>query len=84
VIPPLVGCPTGSSLHLYKEKRMYAYTIYRMHPSGQKEKLDYVVCTGNETLASINERAEARLQEIRKGSKDPDSISMERRLVPGI
>jgi hypothetical protein len=42
------------------------------------------VCTGNETLASIKERAEARLQEIRKGSKDPDSISMERRLVPGI
>jgi len=63
---------------------MYIYTIYKQFSTGEKGRLEYIACTGNETLKEIQDRAEARLLELKARSEEPDSIKMERRLVPGI
>ena len=63
---------------------MYIYKIYKKFDTGEKRTLEYVTCTGSETLKEIQAQAEARLDELKARSKDPDSIVMERRLVPGI
>ena len=80
-----MGCLAGTSLpHVFKERHMYIYKIYKKFDTGEKSTLEYVTCTGNETLKEIQGKAEARLDELKARSKDPDSIVMERRLVPGI
>ena len=63
---------------------MYMYTIIKESPDGTQSKIDYVVGTGNETLAELKSMADARLSELRAESDDPDKITMRRRIVPGI
>ena len=63
---------------------MYIYKIYKQFSTGEKGVLEYITCTGNETLKEVQDKAEARLKERKARSKDPESITMERRLVPGI
>ena len=38
---------------------MYIYKIYKKFDTGEKSTLEYVTCTGNETLKEIQGKAEA-------------------------
>tara|TARA_Y100000817_G_C16534696_1_gene401676 strand:- start:269 stop:460 length:192 start_codon:yes stop_codon:yes gene_type:complete len=63
---------------------MYMYTIIKESPDGAQDKIDYVVGTGDETLAELRALAEARLSELKAQSDNPEKITMRRRIVPGI